>query len=184
MKPAWDQLMKQYETSDDILIADVDCTADGEQLCSDHEIEGYPTLKFGAPDALKDYDGGNEFGDLLQFAKTNLGPCCGPENLELCNDGDKAMIEAIIATGVEKLEEEIDEFHKVSESMEEEFYAKVDVLQETYDKLMEERDKVVKGARGDDLMLLEKVSAYLEEKEVEEVKQELKEEEEEVKQEL
>jgi len=161
MKPAWDRLMKHYEISEDILIADVDCTADGEQLCSDHQIEGYPTLKYGAPDALKDYDGDNQFQDLLLFAKKHLGPCCGPENLELCNQEDKVKIETILAIGIEKLEEEVDEYYKFSEAKEEEFYAQVEKLQEAYEKLEKEKDEVVKGARGKDLMLLEKVNAYL-----------------------
>jgi len=176
MKPAWDQLMKLYEKSEDILIADVDCTAEGEQLCADHNIEGYPTLKYGAPDTLNDYEGAPEFENLLTFAKENLGPCCGPGNMEFCDDEHKAKIEAIKAKGLEKIEAEIDEFSKFKESTEETFYAELEKLQALYDKLTEERDEAVNGAMAQDFMLLEKVNAHLQAKEeefLEVVKQEL-----------
>jgi len=172
MKPAWDQLMMHYETSEDILIADVDCTAEGEQLCTDHEIQGYPTLKYGAPDALKDYEGMNEFQDLLTFARENLGPSCGPGNMELCNDEQKATIEEIKALGLEKIEAKLDEYQKFTHSEDEKFHNEVEKLQKVYEKLMEERDEAVKVAASKDLIMLEKISAYLRTKD-EEVKEEL-----------
>jgi len=164
--------MMHYETSEDILIADVDCTAEGEQLCTDHEIGGYPTLKFGDPDSLEEYAGMTEFEDLLTFARENLGPSCGPENMELCNDEQKATIEEIKALGLQKIEAKLDEYQKFTTSEEEKFYNEVDKLQEVYDKLVEERDEAVKDAGSKDLIMLEKISAYLRTKD-EEVKEEL-----------
>ena len=70
----------------DGLIADVDCTAAGEPLCKANGVQGYPTIKYGSPANLKDYNGGRGFKELVQFAAKNLGPVCGPDNVvrEMC----------------------------------------------------------------------------------------------------
>ena len=60
MKPAWDSVAQTIaQTSDKVLIADVDCTAAGEPLCSRFGVEGFPTIKyFNPPDEEgEDYDG-------------------------------------------------------------------------------------------------------------------------------
>lgn len=85
MKPAWDKLMEEFDGSQTALIADVDCTAEGQDLCSKHEVNGYPTIKYGSPDDLQDYNGGRDFEALKEFAQQNLGPSCGPAHVELCD---------------------------------------------------------------------------------------------------
>ena len=42
---------------------------------------------------MQDYNGGRSYEDLKKFADENLGPSCGPANLELCNAEDKAKLE-------------------------------------------------------------------------------------------
>ena len=44
MKPDWDKLMEEFNSSDNQLIADVDCTGDGQPLCEG--VQGFPTLKW------------------------------------------------------------------------------------------------------------------------------------------
>merc|ERR550537_1728676 len=75
MKPAWDKLMKKYK----------DCTADGKDLCETHGVEGFPTIKWGDPSALEDYDGGRDFEELKTFVDANLKPMCSPKNIDLCD---------------------------------------------------------------------------------------------------
>merc|ERR1712187_705354 len=77
------------------LIADVDCTAAGQPLCEKHGVKGYPTIKYGDPEDLKDYDGGRDFNSLKKFAEENLGPTCGPDNMDLCDEENKAFIEKL-----------------------------------------------------------------------------------------
>ena len=73
MKPAWDQLMSEYEGSATVLVADVDCTSSGKSLCQAQEVRGYPTIKYGPPGDLKKYTGGRSADALKQFALENLG---------------------------------------------------------------------------------------------------------------
>merc|ERR1711935_85720 len=92
MKPAWDKLITAFEGSQTALVADVDCTAGGKELCNKLGVRGYPTIKHGDPNNLEDYKGGRDFDSLKKFADENLGPSCGPKNLDLCGAEKKAEI--------------------------------------------------------------------------------------------
>merc|ERR1712060_994181 len=74
------------------LVADVDCTADGKPLCDEVGVKGYPTIKWGDPSDLQDYQGGRTYDDLKAFADENLKPVCSPKNIDLCDDAKKADI--------------------------------------------------------------------------------------------
>ena len=41
MKPDWDKLMDAFADSETALVADVDCTTEGKDLCSEHGVRGY-----------------------------------------------------------------------------------------------------------------------------------------------
>jgi len=161
MKPAWDRLMKQFKGSETALIADVDCTADGKELCTKVGVKGYPTLKYGDPNNLEDYKGGREYNDLLSFAKENLGPSCGPEHMDLCNADEKAKIEAIQAKGLTTLKAEIKELDDIIKNAEEHFDTELKKLQETYEQLQKDKDAAVEAAKGKDLGLMKTVRAFL-----------------------
>merc|ERR1712137_1107588 len=108
MKPAWDRLMDDFKGSPTSLIADVDCTESGKDLCEKHNVQGFPTIKYGDPDDLKDYEGGRDYDGLKQFAASSLGPQCGPgENIGLCSDKVKAKIEKYLKMSVSELSEKI-----------------------------------------------------------------------------
>lgn len=78
MKPTWDELAKEYAGSANVVIADVDCTADdAKDVCEKHGVSGYPTIKYWTKDSKesKDYSGGREIADLKEFVEENLaGP--------------------------------------------------------------------------------------------------------------
>jgi hypothetical protein len=96
--------MEEYADSPTSLIADVDCTADGKSLCDKVGVRGYPSIKYGDPTDLQDYNGGRSFDDLKKFAEENLGPQCGPGNLDLCDADVKAKLETFMKMSVGKLE--------------------------------------------------------------------------------
>jgi len=162
MKPFWDRLMEEFESSPTALIADVDCTTpEGEELCMKHGIEGYPTLKYGDPNNLQDYEGEREYDDLLAFAKENLGPTCGPKDLDLCDEEQKATIAALIATGYEELEARLDKINEGIKAAEENFENEVQKLQDTYEGLMDDMQKATNDLKGDDYNLFHSVYKHL-----------------------
>merc|ERR550514_554302 len=108
MKPAWDKLIDDFKGSSTSLVADVDCTDSGKDLCETHGVQGFPTIKYGDPADLKDYEGGRDYESLKKFASESLGPTCGPDHIDLCNDKQKKSIEKYQAMTAEALQGKID----------------------------------------------------------------------------
>ena len=71
MKPAWDSLAQQMANSDKVVVADVDCTAEGKDLCERFGVQGFPTIKyFNPPDEEgEDYSGGRDLDALKAFPR-------------------------------------------------------------------------------------------------------------------
>jgi len=107
--------MEDFKGSATSLVADVDCTADGKELCEKHDVRGYPTIKYGDPAELKDFNGGRTYEDLKKFADENLGPSCGPSNLDLCPEADKKKLEVYMKMSEGKLEGKVRNSIKVFE---------------------------------------------------------------------
>lgn len=95
--------MADFKDSATVLVGDADCTGTGESLCQDIGVSGYPTIKYGDPSDLQDYEGGRSLSDLQSFAKVSLGPQCGPTNLDLCDDAKKAEIAKYSAMSADEL---------------------------------------------------------------------------------
>jgi len=131
MKPDWDKLAAEYKDSQNVVIADVDCTAGGKSKCDEIGVRGYPTIKYGDPDDLQDYKGGRSFDDLKKFAE-GLGPSCGPANLELCDDVKKTEIAKIQAMPDSEREASIKEKEEAMSKLEADFKAFVEELQKQY----------------------------------------------------
>merc|ERR1712113_1067299 len=119
-----DKLMDLYKGDSNSLIADVDCTAGGKDLCEEVGVQGFPTIKHGDPNNLEDYEGGRDFDSLASFAKENLGPTCGPANLDLCDASKKeqvnkfmAMSEADLQASIQGKEDEIKAAEKELEDL-------------------------------------------------------------------
>jgi len=157
MKPDWDKLTKSYKDSKTVLIADVDCTTEGKPLCETHGVQGFPTIKYGDPSDLQDYEGGRDLKSLKKFAKENLKPVCGPTNIDLCDDEKKAKIEELMKKSDEDLDKEIAEKEKELKAAEEKFEAEVKKLQETYEKLQTEKTDKQKEIKDSGLGLMKGV---------------------------
>jgi hypothetical protein len=99
--------MDDFKGSSTSGVYDVDCTADGKELCEKSGVQGYPTIKYGDPGDLKDYDGGRTYADLKKFADENLGPTCGPANLDLCDEKKKKKVEEYMKMSEDKLDGKI-----------------------------------------------------------------------------
>ena len=76
--------MTEYADHASILVADVDCTAGGKPLCDTNGVKGFPTLKYGDPSSLEDYEGGRDETALKKFV-SELKHVCSPANMDLCD---------------------------------------------------------------------------------------------------
>jgi len=161
MKPAWDKLTKDFADSKTAGVFDVDCTAAGKPLCDSNGVRGFPTIKYGDPNALEDYQGGRDFKSLQTFAKENLKPICSPANLDLCEADAKAEIEKFSAMSQDDLKAAISEKEAEQEAAEKNFKDEVSKLQKKYESLMEEKDAAIKAVKDSGLGLMKSVQAHL-----------------------
>ena len=63
----WDEFAEQTE----VLVAKVDCTVHKE-LCQQHGVQGYPTLKYSNGYGINNYENGRDLQSLLKFVEDNL----------------------------------------------------------------------------------------------------------------
>jgi hypothetical protein len=157
MKPAWDKLIKEYKGSATALVGDVDCTAEGKPLCEEHGVQGFPTIKWGDPSALEDYEGGRGFDELKEFANENLKPMCSPKSIDLCDDDKKKQIKELMAMSATDLEAAIEKKEAESKEAEETFDAEVQKLQEKYEQLEKEKTEKQKAVKESGLGLMKAV---------------------------
>merc|ERR1711904_721113 len=141
------------------LIADVDCTAEGKPLCESNGVQGFPTIKWGDPSALEDYQGGRDYEALKKFAKENLKPMCSPSNLDLCDEEKKKEIADLQALPAEELNTKIEEKKKEMKEASEFFDAEVKKLQDTYQKLETEKKEKIAAVKASGLGLMQAVQA-------------------------
>ena len=157
MKPAWDQLGDEFAGSKTVLIGDVDCTVE-KDLCSKYGVRGYPTIKSftGNPDG-DPYEGGRDFAALKKFADESLGPSCSNENIDLCDDDQKAILEKYNKMSAAERKEIVDKADQDIADLEENFKSEVKKLQASYEQLMADKDATIKAVQTKELSLLKSI---------------------------
>ncbi|KAL3817695.1 hypothetical protein ACHAXA_002844 [Cyclostephanos tholiformis] len=141
------------------LVADVDCTANGNALCKQQGIRGYPTIKWGDPSDLRDFQEGQSYDDLKKFADENLKPICSPKNIDLCSNVKKVNILKFQAMSKANLDALIKAEEKKPEDAEKEFKDAVAKLQEQYSALSAKADAKIEAVKGSGLGLTKSVKS-------------------------
>jgi len=151
--------MADFKDSKTALIADVDCTTGGKDLCSKHGVRGYPSIKHGDPNNLEDYKGGRTYDALKKFAEENLGPTCGPANLDLCDDEKKAEIAKFQAMSAGDLATSIKDKEDEMAKLESDFKAFVETLNKQYQDKTKEKDDGLEAVKKSGLGMMKAVAA-------------------------
>mmetsp|Transcript_69051 Transcript_69051/g.95660 ORF Transcript_69051/g.95660 Transcript_69051/m.95660 type:complete len:169 (+) Transcript_69051:221-727(+) len=159
MKPDWDKLTKEFKDSKDVVIADVDCTAGGKELCEEVGIQGYPSIKYGDPNNLEDYEGDRSLKELKKFAKETLGPTCGPKNPDLCDAEKKKMLDSFMAMSDSDLATKIEAKEDEMKAAETELEELLKSLQSQYEEGTKKKDETKKAIKEAGLGLMKSVMA-------------------------
>jgi len=149
MKPDWDKLAKEYDGSDTVLIADVDCTeGDNKDLCGKMGVRGYPTIKlYNEGDTEGEvYEGGRDLA-ALKKAAASLGPSCSVKNYDLCDAKEKAAIDELKKLTPKERLAQIATAEEAIEALETKFKEDLEGLQATYKSLMEDKDTAVEALK-------------------------------------
>ena len=160
MKPAWDSLMSEYESSETVLVADVDCIGAGKDLCEKVGVKGFPTIKWGDPSALEDYQGPRDLDALKKFT-SELKPSCNVATLDNCDDDQKSTIKDLHEKSLSDLESHVSSHDESKADAEAVFQAGVQRLQEKYQKLSDKKEKALADlAKENNIGLVKSVLAH------------------------
>ena len=121
-------------------------------------VRGYPTIKSftGNPDG-DPYEGGRDYAALKKFADENLGPSCSNDNIDLCDDEQKAILDKYNAMSAAERKKIIDEANAKVEEAEETFKSELKKLQAKYEELSKKKDEDVKALQTKELRLLKTI---------------------------
>jgi len=153
MKPDWDSLGAKFKDSPKVLIADVDCTAAGKQLCETKGVRGYPTIKYYNPpdEEGEDYKGGRELADMIKFVETELGPGCSVDAQENCSAEQLESLKTFIAmpaderaTKLETMKTALADAEKSHDELLKQLQASFKESQDGLEKLKEESAPTIK----------------------------------------
>jgi len=107
MKPAFDQLSAEYAGHPSVVIADVDCTADGQSLCQAKGVSGYPTIKYYVDGEENAYQSGRDYDALKAFIVDNLEPKCSVEEQDGCTQREIDYIKKMQDKGAESIAKQL-----------------------------------------------------------------------------
>jgi hypothetical protein len=164
MAPDWEKLHEDFKNDKFGLVAEVDCTTEEEKpLCDANGVKSFPTLKYGDPSALEDYQGGRSYDNLLKFAKEHISsPVCSPANINLCEDEKKKkQIQDFMKLSTEELKELITAQEQTLEEAENVFKVKVQELQDAYQKLNTDKDATIAAVKESGLGIMKSVQNHL-----------------------
>merc|ERR1711871_807235 len=128
-------------------------------LCSTHGVQGFPTIKYGDPSNLEDYQGGRDFDSLKSFADENLKPMCSPSNIDLCDDEQRGKIEALQAMSAEELDALIQKGDDDIAAAGENFETSLKELQNQYEALVKEKEDAIQAVKDSGLGMAKAVKA-------------------------
>merc|ERR1712139_364530 len=128
-------------------------------LCNEVGVRGYPSIKYGDPSDLQDYNGGRSLDDLKKHAAT-LGPSCSPQNIDLCDDAKKKQIAEFTALSSADREAKIKEQEAAMEKLDKDFTAFVEGLNKQYKEESEKKEKATADIKNSGLGLLKAVHKH------------------------
>jgi len=149
--------MADFADSPTSLVADVDCTTEGKELCEQHGVKGYPSIKYGDPLDLKDFNGERNYEALKKFADENLGPSCGPANTDLCTAEQKALISKLQAFSPGKLQGKINNMEKQIEKLAKDYEAFIEDLKKQVDERQKKRDADIQAIKDKGLAYMKMI---------------------------
>lgn len=103
--------------------------------------------------------GGRSYDDLKKFATENLGPVCGPKNLDLCDAEKKKIIQGFQAESETVLKQKIEDGDKKIKDAEKKFEKDVEGLQKQYEEMSKKKDDAIAAIKDSGLSLMKSVLA-------------------------
>jgi protein disulfide-isomerase A6 len=92
LAPDWEKLTQEFDGQSGLVIGEVDCT-ENQEICSEHGVSGYPTLKYWNDDSDGErYNGERSFDALKTFVEESLASPCSVTDPSSCNEKERKYI--------------------------------------------------------------------------------------------
>merc|ERR1712176_1364050 len=135
--------MALFENNASTLVADVDCIGDGKQLCDQFGVDGYPTIKWGDAEELREYEGNRDIEELKRFAFENLKPMCSVFNIDLCDDKQRGEIEILQKVETSALNDRLDKMDEEIKLLNDKFENESMEMEEMYQGWIRDKDEKI-----------------------------------------
>lgn len=164
MTPEFAEFAEKWHDHPVGFVGKVDCTTTtGKILCDEHGIRGYPSLLWGDPAHLQNYEGQHMRAEYEKFADKHLVKrMCNAANMDLCDKETREKIESFVAMDESELDALIQEEEDKLIDIEKTYSDSVAKLQARYTKLLGEKDDKVEKVRQAGLATLRSVRAFKE----------------------
>ncbi len=157
-----EKLAEEWHRNEVGLVAEVDCTSrNGKLLCEQLDIRSFPTLMYGDPGHLEEYNGGRKYEDLAEFAEENLVPLCSPTKLDLCDEDTRKQIEEYLAMSQEELSALVESEEKKLANAKKAYDEEINALQQKYEEAAKTRDEAYASVREGGMSLMKAVEKVL-----------------------
>ena len=143
----WDEFAEQTE----VLVGKVDCTVHNE-LCQQHGVQGYPTLKYSNGFGINNYENGRDLQSLLKFVEDNLQNTCLDDH-NLCTEEEAKELEEYKKLSMGDIHTRLDNNEAEKESAEILFKGHVQKLQDKYTTLQKEKNEKLKELSKEEALL-------------------------------
>lgn len=141
-------MAEEWDGNEIGLVAEVDCTTKlGKLLCEQFNIQSFPTLMYGHPHFLEEYNGGRSFEELSEFAQENLVPICSPSDLDKCDDETRKQLEEYMALSAEDLRARIVEEETKLKEAKQKYEDELAALQEKYDEAANAKEEAIQAVK-------------------------------------
>mmetsp|Transcript_28411 Transcript_28411/g.64994 ORF Transcript_28411/g.64994 Transcript_28411/m.64994 type:complete len:241 (-) Transcript_28411:133-855(-) len=138
----WVELAKDYGSSEEFFVAEVDCTFSGKMLCFHNRVDSYPTIMYGDPKKnLQLYTGELDYETLTKFIAEEVNLPCSAKREMWCKDDDHALLYNVKGMSFDQLSSKIrvmkDEMGKGIRLAEEKMDSTEKISEMLYEKLNE-----------------------------------------------
>lgn len=147
LKPVWDELADKV----DVVIGEVDCTVE-KDLCTEHQVQGYPTIKYSTGHGWKKYTKERTMESLEEFvAKSLVDGCLDDE--KLCTEEERKELEEYKQLTTADIHRRLENNQEEGETAEILFNTHVQKLQRKYQTLQDEKEQKMEELEKEETLL-------------------------------
>ena len=153
MKGDFEKLYREYKDSEEVVVAQIDCSGEVKDFCRGLGVLDFPRIKYGHIGHLEDYTSSHDIYGLRKFVERLKAPC-NPDTFEGCHEQQRAEIRRLNEMSDEEIEAFIEKVHVRTKELEDDLVLQKKLHTEKYHKMIKEhKDAIAELHREGDLAM-------------------------------